>query len=139
MQVAKVAGLCLATLATMAIAADAPFTLALTGGGRACSGGLFVRTKTIEWNASFSRCKPSPYEILGRETAGDHERLAFRLLNRNRSCRYAVIEAEQVRPGSWNVNGYPSLEAYQKRDIPDWREAPLPARQVLSCPMYEGG
>lgn len=128
--------LCLAMLPGVAAAADAPFTLALSGGGRACAGGLFVRTRTLEWNTSFSRCAPAPYVVLDKAAAGDQTRVVFRRLKRGEGCRYAVVEAVRLPQAGWNVNGYPSLEAYEKRELPDWRNSPLVARQVLSCPMY---
>jgi hypothetical protein len=131
-----VALLCLAMLASVVMAADAPFTLALSGGGRACAGGLFVRAKTLEWNTSFSRCAPTPYTVLEKEVAGDRTRVVFRLLKRGSGCRYAIVEAEQQGQAGWNVSGYPSLEVYENQHLPDWRNSPLERRQVLSCPMY---
>src|SRR5262245_31405462 len=37
------------------------FTGTFRGTGRACTGALFVRTKTLEWNTTYSRCQ-SPYK-----------------------------------------------------------------------------
>ncbi len=131
----KVAAL-LALAATSHAMAEAPFTGAFSGTGRACSGGLFVRTRTIEWNSSFSICKPARYEVLDREgLASDQGRIAFRLKARSRRCLYEVVEAQQVSRYGWDIRGYQSLESYRKRDLPDWNNSPLDDRMILSCPM----
>jgi len=136
MQAGRAAVLAFLVLAGTGTAiAEAPFTGVFSGTGRACSGGLYVRTKTIEWNSSFSVCKPARYRVLKQDLAKDHGRIAFRLDARSRQCRYEVIEAEQVSTYGWSVQGYQSLEAYQKRALPGWRHSPLDERLVLSCPM----
>jgi hypothetical protein len=136
MRIGRAAVLAFVVSASMGpVHADAPFTAVFSGTGRACSGGLFVRTRTIEWNSSFSVCKRGRYEVLEKDFAGDHGRIAFRLHVRSRQCRHEVIEAEQVGTYGWSVQGYPSLEAYQKRTLPGWRNSPLDERLVLSCPM----
>ncbi|BEP36937.1 hypothetical protein GmRootV59_39090 [Variovorax sp. V59] len=130
-----------AVLAFLALAgtgttiAGAPFTAVFGGTGRACSGGLYVRTQTIEWNSSFSICKPRRYRVLEKDLAADHGRIVFRLSARSRQCRYEVIEAEQISTYGWSVQGYPSLEAYRKRALPGWHHSPRDDRMVLSCPM----
>ncbi|MES2247061.1 MAG: hypothetical protein V4645_07260 [Pseudomonadota bacterium] len=120
--------------------ADTPFTGRFSGTGRACSGGLYVRTKTIEWNSSFSICKPTRYEVLdrGRSKEGG-ERIVFRLQSRSRQCLYEVIEVEQYDIYSWGVQGFQSLEAYRNRALPDWANSPLEERLTLSCPMTPVG
>jgi hypothetical protein len=136
MQNLRMAALALLVLAGSGGAlAGEPFTAVFSGTGRACSGGLFVRLKTIEWNSSFSICKPVRYSVLEKDLAADRGRVAFRLAARSRQCRYEVIEAQQVSTYGWSVQGYQSLEAYQKRDLPGWRNSPLDERLVLSCPM----
>ena len=123
---------CLAGTAT----AEAPFTGVFSGTGRACSGGLFVRTRTIEWNSSFSLCKPARYSVLEKDLAGkERGRIAFRLGARSRHCRYEVIEAEQISRYGWDVRGYQSLESYRNRALPGWLHSPRDDRMVLSCPM----
>ncbi len=130
-----------AALAFLALAgtgtaiAAAPFTAVFGGTGRACSGGLYVRTQTIEWNSSFSICKPSRYSVLEKDLAAAHDRIVFRLATRGRQCRYEVVEAEQISTYGWSVQGYPSIEAYQKRALPGWHHSPRDERMVLSCPM----
>ncbi|HJS04045.1 MAG TPA: hypothetical protein VJ832_11225 [Variovorax sp.] len=136
MQTRRVAVLALfALVATGAATAGAPFTAVFSGTGRACSGGLYVRAQTIEWNSSFSICQPSRYSVLEKDLAKDHGRIAFRLAARSRQCRYEVIEAEQVSTYGWSVQGYRSLEAYRKRALPGSRHSPRDERRVLSCPM----
>ncbi|WPH19414.1 hypothetical protein [Variovorax paradoxus] len=136
MQMRRAAVLAFLALAGTGTAiAAAPFTAVFSGTGRACSGGLYVRTQTIEWNSSFSICKPSRYSVLEKDLAVDHGRIAFRLAARSRQCRYEVIEAKQVSTYGWSVQGYPSLEAYRKRALPGWRHSPRDERMVLSCPM----
>lgn len=123
------------SLSGMAATADDAFAGVFQGTGRACSGALHVRAKTIEWNSAYSICKPTHYEVLEKSFNGSHERIVFRLKNRSRQCRYSVVEVEHTSGYNWNVNGYQSLEGFQKRNFPDWSNSPLPERQVLSCPM----
>jgi hypothetical protein len=120
---------------SLAIAADEVFTGVFEGTGRACYGALYVRTKTIEWNSTYSICKPTRYEILEKKLDGDHEQIVFRLKNRSKHCRYEIIEVTHESEYRWHVTGYPSLEGFQKRNLPDWSSPSLPERDVLSCPM----
>lgn len=122
-------------LTATATAADKAFTGTFEGTGRACSGALYVRTKTIEWNSTYSRCKPTEYDILEKQLDSDHKRVVFNLKAHKKQCRYPVIEIEHVDGYSWNVSGYQSLEGFQKRNLPEWSNSPLPERQILSCPM----
>jgi hypothetical protein len=135
MQVVKAIGLALLVFAGTAIAADVPFTGAFSGTGRACSGGLYLRAKTVEWISTYSICKRSRYELLAKDLTVDHQRIAVRIKTRSKQCRYEIFEAEQVSTYSWDVRGYKTLEAYQKQDLPDWQNSPLPERWFLSCPM----
>lgn len=121
--------------AAPAIASDRVFTGTFSGTGRACSGGLHIRTRTIEWNSSFSVCKPTRYEILEKNFSSEHRRIVYRLKTRSKRCRYEVIEIEHVSGAGWNVNGYQSLDAYTNRKTPNWKNSALPERQVLACPM----
>ena len=59
--------------AQSAMAADT-LTGTYRGDGRACFGALFVRPKTIEWNASFFKCGPARYKVLDQDLAGDKPR-----------------------------------------------------------------
>jgi hypothetical protein len=121
--------------ATPAMAGDHTFTGTFSGTGRACSGALKIRAKTIEWKSSFSVCKPTGYEILDQDLSSDHRRITYRLKSQSKRCRYVVVEVEHVGGAGWNVNGYQSVDAYKNRDAPDWKNSSLPERQVLSCPM----
>jgi hypothetical protein len=135
MQVIKAVGLALLLFAGAAVAADVPFTGAFSGTGRACAGGLYLRAKTVEWNSTYSICKPSRHEVLAQDLTADHQRIAVRIKTRSKQCRYEIIEAEQVSTYGWDVRGYKTLEAYRKQGLPDWQNSPLPERRFLSCPM----
>lgn len=135
MQLSKAVVLGLVSLAGVAVAADAPFTGVFNGTGRACFGALYVRTRTIEWITTYSICKPSRYEVLEKDLTGDHKRIAFRIKTRSRHCLYEVFELQQDSRYGWSAGGYQSLEAFQKRALPDWKNSPLEERLVLWCPM----
>ncbi|UEP28512.1 MULTISPECIES: hypothetical protein [unclassified Burkholderia] len=121
------------SMSSVALASDQAFTGTFQGTGRACSGALHVRAKTIEWDSAYSVCKATHYEILEKKL--DRERIVFFLEKRGNRCRYSVVEVEHTSGYSWNVTGYQSLEGFQKRDLPEWDNSPLPERQVLSCLM----
>jgi len=135
MQVGKGIGLCLLAFAFSTAAADTLFTGTFSGTGRACNGMLHVRSKTIEWNSSFSTCRRGAYEVLEKSLTGGRQRIAFRLEAHGGKCLYEVLSLEQVDGTDWTADGYPSLEAFRKKDLPDWRDSPLPERLVLECPM----
>lgn len=138
MRAVSVAGwlLLAAGLSSSALAAaDKPFTGVFEGTGRACSGNLYIRTKTVEWNTPFSACKRTGYEVLEKDFDGEPKRLALRLKNRSKHCRYGVVEVTQASRYAWNATAYPSLEAFRKRALPEWSNSVLPGRMVLSCPM----
>jgi len=116
-------------------AADKAFVGVFEGTGRACSGALFVRSKTLEWNSTYSICKSTRYEVLEQEVSDGHERIVFRLKNRSKQCRFEVVEVEHVSDYNWNVSGYPNLEGFENRNLPGWKNSPLPERQTFSCPM----
>lgn len=118
-----------------AIAANRSFTGIYEGTGRACSGTLYVRQKTIEWTSTYSICKSSNYAVIEKNIEDGHRRMVFRLKNRSEKCRYAVVEMEHVGGYNWNVSGYQTEEGFQNRKLPDWNNSPLPERQILSCPM----
>jgi hypothetical protein len=121
-------------LAGPAVGGERPFTGAFEGTGRACSGNLYIREKTAEWNTPFSVCKPARYELLEKDFTGEHKRIALRIKSRSKRCAYEVFEVEQVSRYGWNANAYQTLEAFQKRAQPDWLGSPLPERLTLSCP-----
>lgn len=118
-----------------AAASDQAFTGVFEGTGRACSGEMQVRAKTIAWHSTFSTCTATRYDVLERNADPSQERIVFRLKKRSSECRYPVIEAVRTSEYNWNVTGYPSLEGFQKKHLPDWSISALHDRQVLSCPM----
>lgn len=124
-----------AVVAPGAPAGERSFTGVFEGTGRACSGNLYIREKTAEWNTPFSVCKPARYELLEKDFAREHKRLALRIKSRSKRCLYEVFEVEQVSRYGWNANAYQTLEAFQKRSLPDWDNSPLPERLTLSCPV----
>lgn len=139
MQMTAFAGLVLALLlAGETSAADKPFTGVFEGTGRACSGNLYIRSKTVEWNTPFSVCKRTTYEVLEKDFSGEGKRLALHLKTRSKRCAYVVVEAtkaDSVSPYAWNITGYQSLEAFQKRELPGWKHSALDERMTLSCPV----
>jgi len=121
-------------LAATCGAGEAPRTAAFQGGGRACAGGLYVRATTIEWKTTFSVCERSAFDIVEHTSAGDDAtRIVYRLSNRSRSCRYEVVELTKVSPTGWDVTGYPSLAAFERRSSADVQALAA----TLSCPMVQ--
>ncbi|MDR2031742.1 MAG: hypothetical protein LBP86_05705 [Azoarcus sp.] len=125
-------------LSSLALAAEKPFTGVFSGYGRACFGGLFVRTKTIEWNSPFSVCKPTQYDVLEKNAEGEKERIVFQLRKHFKRCGLAVIEIEnaQTEDDRWDVTGYQTLESYQKRHEPEWADSVLDDRMTFYCSMF---
>lgn len=139
-QVAKGMGMGLCLLAftcCYATAADASFTGTFSGTGRACNGTLHVRSQTIAWTSGFSTCRRGTYEVLERSTAHGNRRMVFRLNAPGGQCLYKVLALEQVEGTDWTASGYPSLEAFRNKDLPEWRDSSLPERLVLECPMTQ--
>jgi hypothetical protein len=127
---------CLASLAmllaTICIAGEPPDSAAFQGGGRACAGGFYVRKTTIEWKSTFSVCKRTAFDVIERTGAGDDaRRIVYRLSTRSPSCRYEVVELEQVSLHGWDVTGYPSQAAFEHRASADASATAM----TLSCPM----
>ena len=126
----------IAGLSGVVVAGEKAFTGVFEGTGRGCSGALYVRAKTIEWNSTYSLCKATHYEVLeAKKSDVDYERIVFQLKKPSSQCRYSVIEVEHASGYNWNVSGYQSLEGFKKKDLPDWRNSALPERQILSCLM----
>lgn len=117
------------------LAAEAPFTSAFQGTGRACYGGLYVRTKTISWLTSFSRCQKVPYEMLERQENGHDRRFTFRLKQHPKGCRFEVLylyHRDIPNPDiDWHVIGYASLTDY-RADKQDGFKANSPNAQACS-------
>ncbi len=118
---------------------DTPFTGSFGSDGRACNGGLHVRSKTLEWISTYRICKPGSYRLVEKDLSGRYPRIVFRIKNHSRQCGLEVVELMQVdlRFGQWHANAYPSMEAYEKRDQPGWIDSEAPDRQALSCVMFE--
>lgn len=126
--------LALALSSTSALAAPNPFVGVYKGEGRACFGGLYLRERTLEWHASFFRCGPVRYRRIAQED-GAKPRLAVALEGGDKACGLEVVELKYYSEWSWTVNGYPSREAYDRREEPGWKDAVTPGRQIASCGM----
>jgi hypothetical protein len=129
--------------ATSALAADdASFTGNFqSSGGLVCQGGLYVRTKTLDWISTYHVCKNSPYEVLEKDLSGERHRIVFRIKKRAPRCGMEVFELKQANPRNrqWDTHAYPSLEAYRNRTLPGWIDSLAPERQALSCMVFEVG
>ena len=109
-------GFMFAILTTNAVAADKLFTGVFEGGGRACTGRLFIRTKTIEWHTPFTVCKRTPYKILKKNVDITQTEIVFLLKRKtNIKCDFEVISLKWNPQQSrfWNVTGYESLSDYE--------------------------
>ena len=92
--VCRTLGVACAVLSGHGAAWAAPFTGAFYGQGEGCWGGLFIREKTIEWEADDFTCRRTGYTILDQDIHhpfqnGDH--IAFKLNHPNRDCRFPYI------------------------------------------------
>jgi hypothetical protein len=126
-------------LISTSLATEAPFTGAFEGTGRACYGGLYVRTKTISWLTPFSQCQKIRYEILEHEKKGNGRRFVFHLKQQQRSCRFEVLYLYHGdtpnRAIDWHVIGYALMTDYQadkqkgfKADSPNAQSCSLVTR-----------
>ncbi|MDM0075703.1 hypothetical protein QTH90_14970 [Variovorax sp. J2P1-59] len=112
--------------------ADAPCDGVYRSWGRVCQGALSIRSKTIEWNSPNIVCKPSPYEVIDSRLGGDEPYAAYRLKKRSKACLIEVVEVYRFGAGRWGMRGFPSVEAYEKRDDLEWQRA-ADNRIPLTC------
>src|SRR5882672_2140538 len=95
-------------------AADSPFTGAFEGTGRACYGGLYIRTRTISWLTPFSQCQSVLYEVIERLEKGNQRQFAFHLKQRREKCPFDVLylnHSDTLNPDTgWHVIGYSSVQ-----------------------------
>jgi hypothetical protein len=98
-------------------ATDAPFTGSFEGTGRACYGGLYIRTRTISWVTPFSRCERMPYQLLEHSENGTQQEFAFQFKRPAKSCRFSVLYLYHGNTANlgrdWHVIGYASLQDYE--------------------------
>ncbi|WP_139798648.1 hypothetical protein [Andreprevotia lacus] len=132
----RLTALLLCCALSLSLAADAPLNLRLQGGGRACSGGLFVRDRTLEWHSSFSTCRSTPYRVLARTPVESKAHYVLALQRPSAHCFYRLIELEQVGEFQWNATGYQHYADYEHRDDPAWLQGDPDGRNTLSCPMH---
>ena len=120
---------------SMSVTASAHgFTGVFHGQGTACSGALYVRAKTIQWNTSYSACGPTYYKIINN-TLDDKpiktkDHIVFSLRKPGKSCHWQVIalyyyssnggypvkvgiSKNYVAGPDWVVVGFPTLRDYQ--------------------------
>ena len=114
-------------------AADQHFTAVFAGTGRACSGNLYLYKKTIEWNTTYSICKPTAYTVLANELDSNSPRLVVQLKHKSSKCHQQVLALSPIpsQPFSWDVQGFASLADYENRE-----DAAAKAR-TLMCPMIK--
>lgn len=126
------------TLSHTSLAESKAITGVFQGTGRACSGTLHIEAKSIKWNSAFSTCSSTRYAVLEKSQPAENQRTAFLLKKASNNCHYKVIEVERAEAYNWTITGYQTEEAFQKRNLPDWANSPLPERQTLSCLMIKG-
>ncbi|MDM0082096.1 hypothetical protein QTI17_15990 [Variovorax sp. J31P179] len=128
---------CLLAVGTAAAADAAPCFGKYKPWSQGCNGAAYLRAKTIEWRTTWSYCKPSAYEVIDIASKDEPPHIAVRIKKRSKRCGFDVVEIEQLQYDMkmWSLNGYPSLEAYQKRDLPEWKNAVSDARMRLTCPL----
>jgi hypothetical protein len=101
---------------SVASAQPRPLTGRFVGNGRACYGTLDVRTKTISWLTTFSKCKSTPYELIERNEQGGELRMTYRIKPNADGCRYAILSLTHTgvaKDIGWDVTGYGSEQSYQ--------------------------
>ncbi|MCF3948348.1 hypothetical protein AiwAL_14445 [Acidiphilium sp. AL] len=70
------------------------FTGVFYGQGEGCWGGLFVRTKTIAWNADHFTCRRTTYTIIAKDLHTpfkDYDHIVFKLDHVNKGCLFPYI------------------------------------------------
>ena len=83
-----------AVLSGQSAALAVPFTGAFWGQGEGCWGGLFIRDKTIQWEADHFTCNRTTYTILDQDIHhpfmnGDH--IVFKVNHPNKDCLFPYI------------------------------------------------
>lgn len=105
-----------------------------SGTGRACSGRLIVRAKTISWTSSFSRCEAVPYELVEQTADAGVVRYSFRFTRIAPRCayRYITVSHNELRGGDigWEVIGYGSEGSYFADKAKGYR---ADAEDAMSC------
>lgn len=116
---------------------SSPFTGTFKGTGRACSGGLYVRSQTISWVTTFSRCQRVPYEAVERSEKGNQREFVFRLKAHKKMCAFNVLYLHHPNTPDmaldWEVIGYASVAQYEADKRNGFKTA-LP--NSLSCPLF---
>lgn len=109
---------CVAALAlgfTSAALSGPPCAGSYPSWGRACYGRVNITARTIEWQAQFSVCKASPYEVIASDLKGEKPFVAYRFKRRSKACLYEVMEIAKQSGDHWAAIGYQSVEDYHQR------------------------
>jgi len=126
-----------ATNHTLAADKPQPFSGTFYGNGRACYGALYLRTKTVEWNSTYSTCGRTTYKTLEQDLASEHPSVVLSLDRPSKHCRLQVIELRHYENNSWEATGYRSRDDYQKGKEAGQREALEANGKTLSCGLLK--
>ncbi len=90
-----------AVLSGQSAARAVPFTGAFWGQGEGCWGGLFVRDKTIQWDADHFTCNRTTYTIIVKDIHHpfrNYDHIVFRLNHASNGCDYPYIALYYHQP-----------------------------------------
>ncbi len=126
-----------AVLSSLAANAAPPaFTGVFDGTGRACSGQLFVRQKTITWLSSFSKCRGIPYTTVEQKSEGNQRGYTFLLKEKQRGCLYQVLYLTHHDNANmdifWEVLGYTTMQEFEADKQKGFKAE---SEDELSCPL----
>ena len=97
-----------AVLSGQGAAWAAPFTGAFWGQGEGCWGGLFIRDKTIQWEADHFTCNRTTYTIIVKDIHHpfrNDDHIVFKVNHPNKDCLFPYIGLYyQVPPGEASEN-----------------------------------
>lgn len=101
-------------------------TEVFSGGGRACTGNLTIRDKTIDWQTPFSQCTKQPYTLIQEKDIGVNHLRVFALNKPSKKCLYQFIVLETPLAGGQALaSGFQTRQDYEQQDYP----------HGLGCPM----
>lgn len=108
-----------------------PFTGALYGQGEGCWGGLFIRTRTLDWHPGNFNCGKTTYKIIDQDLHTpfeNYDHIVFKLDHLSKSCRFPYIGLYYYQPSQeaeensqapneglyydWAVVGFESYKQY---------------------------
>ena len=109
------------------------FTGVFYGQGRGCWGGLFVRTRTIEWEPGDFSCRRTTYTIIAKDLHTpfqNYDHIVFKLDHVNKGCPFPYIGLYYYQPAGeaafnnripedermyydWSVRAFPNYRLYK--------------------------